>query len=310
MSYKEIDMVDDLIKKKKKEIVSYSSDEKGLTPRIEKGAEWDRAKDELNMLDKILSVLTAHEHMVEKNKMDFGYVISKLTSGTARIYYRIGEVSRNVVHFTIKDELDSEEVIAELNLTFADSECYLGVTKAPERGISKKAIEVMQSKKTAYTVYNRGIFITGKYYYSDDFANLLGRNVLVTDPVDGSVEVFSTEGKHLTTAFVKDSDKKINSVNLKVTISTSEDIERLRKLCDELRLSLSSQEATSEKQGTYPDDSFLSLSGKELKELVNEWIVYHMENDINLSPGYFERLLRGWETIYRRQCGMSMLDTF
>lgn len=203
MDLKEIHLVDDLIEKKKVEIISYSTDEMGMAPQIEKVAKWDRAKDELNMLNKIESILFAHEHMVEKNKMDFGYVISKLTSGTARIYYRIGEVSRNIVHLTVKDELDSEEVIAELNLTFGDSECYLGVTKAPERGISRKAAEVMQSEKKAHTVYHRGIFIAGKYYYSDDFANLLGKNVLVTDPVDGSVEVFSRDGKHLTTAFVQ-----------------------------------------------------------------------------------------------------------
>lgn len=203
MDLKEIRLVDDLIEKKKVEIISYSTDETGMAPQIEKVAKWDRAKDELNMLNKIESILFAHEHMVEKNKMDFEYIISKITSGATRIYYRIGEVSRNTVHLTVKDELDSEEVIAELVLTFTDSECYLDVIKAPERGSDRKAIDVLKSKKTAYTVYHRGIFITGKYYYSDDFANLLGKNVLVTDPVDGSVEVFSIDGKHLTTAFVQ-----------------------------------------------------------------------------------------------------------
>lgn len=234
--------MDELIEKKKAEIISYSTDETGMAPQIEKVAKWDKAKDELNMLNKIESILFAHKHMVEKNKMDFGYVISKLTSGTARIYYRIGEVSRNIVHLTVKDELDSEEVIAELNLTFGDSECYLGVTKAPERGISRKAAEVMQSKKKAHTVYHKGIFIAGKYYYSDDFANLLGKNVLVTEPVNGSVEVFSREGKHITTAFIKDPDKMINSVNLEVGISTTEDVERLRKLCDELSKTLNNEQ--------------------------------------------------------------------
>lgn len=131
MSYKEIDMVDDLIEKKKKEIVSYSSDEKGLTPRIEKGAEWDRAKDELNMLDKILGVLTVHEHMVEKNKMDFGYVINKITSGTARIYYQVSSISKNRIDLSVRDELDGDDVVAELSLTFEDKECYLGIKKAP-----------------------------------------------------------------------------------------------------------------------------------------------------------------------------------
>lgn len=93
-------------------------------------------------------------------------------------------------------------------------------------------------------------------------------------------------------------------------MTSYEDIERLKKLRDELSQALSSPEATAGKRGMYSDNEFLSLSGKELKELVNKWIVHHVENDINLSPGYFERLLRGWETIYRRQCGMSMLDTF
>lgn len=310
MDFKEIYLMDELIEKKKAEIISYSTDETGMAPQIEKVAKWDKAKDELNMLNKIESILFAHKYMVENNKLDFRYVINKLTSGTARMYYRIGEVSSNTVYFTIKDELDSEEVIAELNMSFAGQECYLGITREPEHSENKKNLNVLASEKTARTVYYRGIFIAGKYYYSDDFENLLGKNVLVTDPIDGSVEVFSTEGKHLTTAFVKDTDKMINSVNLKVTVSTREDIEHLQKLCDELQQSLSSQEATSEKRGMYPDDSFLSLSGKELKELVNKWIVYHVKNDINLSPGYFERLLRGWETIYRRQCGMSMLDTF
>ncbi len=203
MDFKEIYLMDELIENKKAEIISYSTDETGMAPQIEKVAKWDKAKDELNMLSKIESILFAHKHMVENSKMDFKYVISKLTSGEAKIYYRIGEVSRNTVHLTVKDELDSEEVIAELILTFADSECYLSVTNVPEHGESRKAIDVLKSKKTAYTVYHRGIFITGKYYYSDDFANLLGKNVLVTDPVDGSVEVFSVEGKHLTTAFVQ-----------------------------------------------------------------------------------------------------------
>lgn len=203
MKFDEIDIMDGLIEKKRAEIISYSTDRTGRAPQIEKVAEWDRAKDELNMLNKIESILLAHKHMVKNSKMDFRYVIGKLTSGEAKIYYRIGEVSRNVVHLTVKDELDSEEIIAELSLTFADSECYLGVTNAPEHGESRKAIEVMQSKKTACTVYHRGIFISGKYYYSDDFANLLGKNVLTTDPTDGSVEVFSIDGKHLTTAFVQ-----------------------------------------------------------------------------------------------------------
>lgn len=205
LSYKEIDLVEELIKKKEKEIISYSFDEKGLIPKVEKGAEWDKAKDELNMLNKIKGILFTHEHMIEKNKMDFGYVISKLTSGTARIYYRIDEVSRNVVRLTVKDELDSEKIIAELSLAFAELECYLSVIKAPEHSENRKVTEVLKSRKTAYTIYNKGIFIKGKYYYCDDFANLRGRNVLVTDPVDGIVEVFSREGKHLTTAFVEKS---------------------------------------------------------------------------------------------------------
>lgn len=135
------------------------------------------------------------------------------------------------------------------------------------------------------------------------------------DPGDKAVTIWLHDDKRIGHE-EKDSvrpdpaDEVISSVNLEVRISTPEDIERLRKLCDELQQSISSQEATPEKRGTYSDDSFLSLSGKELKELINKWIVYHAENDINLSPGYFERLLRGWETIYRRQCGMSMLDTF
>lgn len=242
MDFKEIRLMDELIEKKKAEIISYSTDETGMAPQIEKVAKWDKAKDELNMLNKIESILFAHKHIVENNKLDFKYVISKLTSGTARIYYRIGEVSSNTVYFTIKDELDSEEVIAELNMSFAGQECYLGITREPEQSENRKILNVLVSEKTARTVYRRGIFIAGKYYYSDDFENLLGKNVLVTDPVDGSVEVFSTEGKHLTTAFVKNSDKMINSVNLKVNISTPEDIERLRKLCEELSETLNNEQ--------------------------------------------------------------------
>lgn len=303
MELKEIYLIDELIEKKKAEIISYSTDESGLAPQVENIAKWDRAKDELNMLDKINSILFAHKYMVENSRLDLRYIMSKLTSGTAKIFYRIDEVGRNVVHFTVKDELDSEEVIAELSLAFADSECYLSINKAPERGDSRKAIKVLESKKTAHTIYNRGIFIAGEYYYSDDFAELLGRNVLVTDPVDGSVEVFSTEGKHLTTAFIQRirhegeeparsdlENEMIKGINLEIEIPTHKDMECMKKMCFDCEIE--------------------SLSGKELKELVNKWIVYHAKNDTNLSPGYFNRLLRSWETIYRRQCGMSMLDTF
>lgn len=141
MSYKEIDLVEDLIKKKEKEIISYSFDEKGLIPQIEKGAEWDKAKDELNMLNKIKGVLFTHEHMVENNKMDFGYVLSKLTSGTARIYYRVSDISKNRLILSIRDKLDGDDVIAELTLSFEDKECYLLIRQAPECGIKNVNIE-------------------------------------------------------------------------------------------------------------------------------------------------------------------------
>lgn len=130
LSYKEIDLVDELIKKKEKEIISYSFDEKGLIPKVEKGAEWDKAKDELNMFNKIHGILFAHEHMIENNKMDFGYVVNKLISGTALIYYDMDDVGRNVVNFLIRDKLDSDDIIAEFSLIFADKRCYLMVDKA------------------------------------------------------------------------------------------------------------------------------------------------------------------------------------
>ncbi len=96
---------------------------------------------------------------------------------------------------------------------------------------------------------------------------------------------------------------------LNVEVSTG-DIEHIGKLCNTILQNLQSPKETSQGQEKEVSNGFLSLSGKELKEQVNKWIVHHVENDINLSPGYFERLLRGWEAIYRRQCGMSMLDAF
>ncbi len=169
-----------------------------------------------------------------------------------------------MLDFIIKTEtLTVEQIIKIMELYDKDAKVMIQRT-----GESRKAIEVLQSKKTACMVYPRGIFITGKYYYSDDFANLLGKNVLVTDPVDGSVEVFSIEGKHLTTAFVKDSDKMINSVNLEVKLSTLEDAERLRKLCDELQQSLNSKE---EEEAVLEIDNGCSPVGtldKEIKMLM------------------------------------------
>lgn len=137
MDFKEIAFVDELIEKKKKELISYCSDKDGKIPRIEKVAEWDKVKEELNILDKINSVLFAHGYMVENNKLDFGYVVNKLISGTALIYYEMDDVGRNVVNFFIRDKIDSDDTIAEFSLHFVDKQCYLMVDKAPERNIEK-----------------------------------------------------------------------------------------------------------------------------------------------------------------------------
>lgn len=142
MDFKEIAFVDDLIEKKKKELISYCSDKDGKIPRIEKVAEWDRVKEELNILDKINSVLFVHGYMAENNKLDFRYVISKLTSGTARIYYQVSNVSKNRLNLSIRDELDSDDVIAELSLSFQDGECYLEIKKVSERNVEKPIRDV------------------------------------------------------------------------------------------------------------------------------------------------------------------------
>ncbi|GFI23414.1 hypothetical protein IMSAGC011_02202 [Lachnospiraceae bacterium] len=99
----------------------------------------------------------------------------------------------------------------------------------------------------------------------------------------------------------------IKEVNVKAEISTHEDIERFLKLYNELLQTLRKSE---KKQETNFDSEFVSLSGKEMKKLVNEWIAYHAKNDEKLSPGYFKMLLHGWENIYKRQSGMSILSTF
>lgn len=102
----------------------------------------------------------------------------------------------------------------------------------------------------------------------------------------------------------------IDSTNLNADISTCEDIKRLRKLCNELSQVLRNSDDAVEKQEMNPDSEFVSLSGKELKDMVNKWIVHHVEHDEKLSPGYFARLVRGWCTAYKRRSGISILDIF
>ena len=84
---------------------------------------------------------------------------------------------------------------------------------------------------------------------------------------------------------------------------------RMEALIDNELLKAMPKDATK-KQRINSDNEFVLLSGEELKKLVNKWSEYHVEHDARLSPEYFKRLLRSWQTIYRKQNGMSMLDTF
>lgn len=49
-------------------------------------------------------------------------------------------------------------------------------------------------------VSHSGILIKRRCYSSDELADLLGRQVLVTNPKDGCIQVYSLEGEYLATA--------------------------------------------------------------------------------------------------------------
>lgn len=51
------------------------------------------------------------------------------------------------------------------------------------------------------------------------------------------------------------------------------------------------------------NEKLMPFSIKEMKDLVNKWIIYHAEHDADLTHERFDRLLGAWQTTYNRLCG-------
>ena len=61
------------------------------------------------------------------------------------------------------------------------------------------------------TVYNTGVFTEGKPYTSEKMVNHMGSKVLVSDPKDGMVDIYSMEGKFLEKAALAKSPSSLST---------------------------------------------------------------------------------------------------